>query len=365
MTMRQPPKPVIRKVRDFSVAGVAVFALAAIAAIPAGAATNGVATAQPVGVGPGYADVLPSPILGSTAVFAATMSVEGASAVNAYCLDSNLAYNGSTSATYTAGTQTSSNITNVSKAADVAANSATIGTPLTNPDAEAVAVQLAIWNLTDGYVFTAVPNADIVARATALVNGATALPQGIIGGNLKATTAQSGTSDTVTANLTDVGGAAIVNQTIFFTGPSGPQQATTDSQGNATVTFAARAGTETATWNGTLPAGTVLFPPGDTQRMVTTSPSPIVRTTTVNTAAVTTPTTTPPTTTPPATTPPATTPPATTPPATTPPATTPTASTPPKQLPYTGTWVHPYYLILALLTAVAAVVIRHKLRVKH
>jgi hypothetical protein len=337
--------------------GVLCATSAAVVALatPALAAPTGSATGSPAGLGPGYANVLTTPLLGTTDVYSDTLSVEGGAPVVVYCLDSTLAYDPSKSSVYTAGLQSATGITNVAKASFVAANSNQIATPLVDTNSEAVAVQLAIWHLTGGLDYSAVPNADIVARANALVAAAQPLAQGLTGATLTASTTQSGTKDTVTATLVDPQGQPLANQTLIFSGPTGPKTLQTDVSGHASVTFDAVAATESVTWNGQLPAGTVLVPPGQTQRIVTSQATPITRSATVDTADVTTTTTT--TTPPTSTTQPSATTPTTAPP-TTPQSTTPTSS----QLPYTGTWVHPYYLIIAALVALAAVLVRRKLR---
>lgn len=58
------------------------------------------------------------------------------------------------------------------KAADVAANHKDLGTALADAKAENAAAQLAIWSFTDNVDFSAVPNAEIVARANELVAAA-------------------------------------------------------------------------------------------------------------------------------------------------------------------------------------------------
>jgi hypothetical protein len=298
-------------------------------------------------------------LLGTTDVYSDTLAVEGATPVVVYCLDSTLVYDATTQSVYTAGLQSSASITDIAQAADLAANSAQIATPLADANAEAVAIQLAIWHLTGGLDFSTVPNANIVARANALVAAAQPLAQGLTGGVLTAASTQSGSTDSVTATLIDPQGNPLVNQNIVFAGPSGPQTVATDSSGAATVSFAAAAGTETATWNGQLPPGTVFFPPGATQRVVAASAVPITRSATATTADAATTTTTTPATTTPTTTPTPTTAPVT-------PTTTPASPTtaPAAQLPYTGTWVKPYYLVLAALLAAVGIFVRRRLRAR-
>lgn len=173
--------------------------------------------------------------------------------------------------------------------AAIAANSASLGTPLADRKAEAAAIQVAIWAVTDDIDYETIPNASIVARATELLTATTAAtftdPYRPELGNIRLAemkaTRPTATTNAIQVKVVDGDGAPLAGMDmVVYAGKPNPTtgyieveeaRATTDANGVATLT----GGTED--WAGrsidinletTVNAGTVLRPSVDQQMVV-------------------------------------------------------------------------------------------------
>lgn len=313
----------------------------------------GTVTATYGGVGIGYNKVLDGHAAGTL-----ILKVEGGDTVEAFCIDFNAEIEDNVTKPYTSATYATSGASNVAKAADIAIRHNQVAGKLSDQKAENTAAQLAIWKFTDGKDFKAVPNASIVARATALVAAAkdrAELPASFVLTTAATVTGEGDAAkDTVTTHVKTVGGKPVAGETVKFTVGSQVLSAKTDATGKASVSLDApdAATTLKVSLDTELPAGSVLVPSGK-QAMVTTEDAKVTKLGSVTLPAAPAPKPTP--TTPAPTTPAPTTPapthtveekPTTLPaPPTTvavPPTATPvppkviTKGEPPKQLPYTG-----------------------------
>lgn len=208
-------------------------------------------TGQPAGDGIGYNNVI-----GSEPVYSDVMRI-GAATVYDYCLVKADVY--VSSGTYSATTTASlSSIPNLAKALDIAANSSSLGTPLSVAAAEAVAIQLAIWYETSGFDYHVVPNSYIDNRVSALVSAATNLAPTRFGAALRPVVTRVGSTETVTLHLVDSAGHPYAGQSVTVTAPGYHGTLTSSAAGTIVVRGLRRAGTLAATWNAVLPAGTIM-----------------------------------------------------------------------------------------------------------
>lgn len=308
----------------------AAVLLSALPAFAAPIGNTGPATASPAGVGAGYNNVI-----NDHAANIQTVTVEGGDTVDTFCIEEGVVFNADGDAIYfSAPWAAATGTTEMAKVADIAVRSAEMGTPLADEHAEAAAVQLAIWKVGNGLDISGVPNASIVGRADALAAAAADYTQGpsSFALDIAAETDETNTVQVALSFTTD-DESPLADETITVTTPAGPVEVVTNADGNAALSFEAPAedGTVTATWSGTLPAGSVLLPPSDTdQKVITTTDADITRSAEATFAAAAVPTTTAP----PVTEPPTTEPPVTEPPATVP---APAPAPAPEELPYTGT----------------------------
>ena len=357
-----------------ALAGAIGAALISPTTAMAAGAVDGSATGAYASAGVGYNNVIDAHAAGSV-----ILKIEGGDSVEAFCLA--FAKDLATTGTYTATTHAKSGITNVGAAADLATMHKSIGTVLTDPRAENTATQLAIWSLTDAKSFKAVPNAEIVARATVLAAAhpeTFAATEGLSGLALEASVKTVGAlsgpltpKETLTVTATSDGSpvhvsvpvSAVVNGTTFTS---------TTVNGVAAIDIPAstKGGTITVTATSIVAAGTVMVPAGK-QPMVTASQAKITRVTTAVLPAytiVSVPKTVP--------TPPA---PVVTPvpvvPVATPvpvvPAAAPVVAPKPviisttpaaKTLPFTGGWAQPWMLVLAGAVTAGGVTARRRTR---
>lgn len=343
-----------RPVRLLALAAATMLSVGLIAG-PASAtptAPTGAATAHPAGFGAGYSSVINTDSDPATleAAVQFNQQVEGGDTVATYCINAPIAYDSATTTTYTSTTWSTSGATNVPKAATLAVSSSSIGTPLADANAEATAVQLAIWKITNNLDYSSVANAAITSRADVLVAGATDRVEAASAFTLDLTaTKTSSTEVALAVTFRTNTGTGQSGQSVIVTYPGGSQTVTTDTNGDASFSAAApaTAGTASATWSGVLPAGSAMVPPGATQPVITVANANITRAATaaVPAADVVTPTT--PTAQP------------------DPPAAQPTTPTTPKSggiLPNTGTWVLPVMLPLTLAVAVGGVLLMRRAR---
>jgi hypothetical protein len=352
----------------------AVSLLALTANVGSASATpqppTGPVTANWVSTGAGYSGVINidgDPDLESAVI--QNFKVEGRDTVGAYCIDPPVPFVSDSSVTYTSATWESTGKPNLSKVAFLATQSSTVPTPMADANAEASAVQLAIWSLTDNADIASVNNAAIRNRVAALLAAASTVSEQPSSFTLDIAAVQlDDTNVRLDVTFRTNSGAGQSGRPVTVTYPGGSKDVTTDASGNASFVIAApaSAGSATATWNGVLPAGSVIKPPSG-QALITITDANITRSATAAVpAARQTPTTVPPTTTPPA---PPTTAPGGSPVAPPQAAPNPDAATPvaqaaptPSELPYTGTWVSTPLVLAAALALSLGVWLRRRAR---
>jgi LPXTG-motif cell wall-anchored protein len=281
--------------RAGTVAAGTVFGLTALVG-PALAASESFGTAYPAGWGHGY-----NGVINNHAAAAWLMKVEGGSTVEVFCVDEPATYDDSPTTKYTATTWAESGRQNLAKASDIAANAGKRGTPLTDKNAEYAARQLAIWKFTNGTDYSKVNNAAIRNRATALVQTAQDGTEKASSAVVRMETAQTGSKDTITVHVTTADGKPMADQAVQVTGDGVSGKIETDANGAASLTVdAPEEDTDViATWNGVLPAGTVLVPAtAGAQKVMTSADAPITRSATATIAGAPAAPTTPPTVTP-------------------------------------------------------------------
>lgn len=265
---------------------------AALAAAPASAAHSPAPRATPaIGTPAGYGDGYNN-VIGSTGVFSHYMRV-GATKVFVYCLVQAKTY--ASSGTYHAVAPPP--VPNVALADDIAAHSATIGTPLADPNMEAVAIQLAIWHETGNFNIASVPNAQIDARANVLVAGATPLTPGILGETLAISIPRERTTDAARLAVIDTTGHRVAGQRVRVSAPGLSEVVVAGGDGNVYAEPLTHPGVLRASWSYTLPAGTVMETSSSAdQPLVTAAPAtvPASATARIAFARPTTPTTVPP-----------------------------------------------------------------------
>jgi hypothetical protein len=241
-----------------SLAAIFVVALCLLIGTPAQAAERPV-TALPDGYGNGYNNVI-----GDKGAFQRIFRV-GESKVAVYSLSFSRSVSMGRDIAYSATARRSTDINSVDRAADIAARSTRIGEPLPDPNAEAAAVQLAIWILTDGVdpAPTGTVNAPIRKRSEALVAAAVDLPGGrrelTIG--MSARVSGEGEARRLTIKASN-SSEPLVGVPVTVAVGNSTLEVRTNDDGVAIVKLAgASAGTEyQASFRWTLPAGTVLVP---------------------------------------------------------------------------------------------------------
>lgn len=163
------------KTRGGALRKVIIAALAAALAVPLGASTALAAPSGPgsvdgmpeySGPGNGYDGVIDGRAAGANIVKFGT----NGTTVETYCVQYDVPI--AKSGTFTPVGWAKSGIKNLPNVTSIVSNAAGIGTPLEDKDAEATAIQLAVWHYTDGVDVSTVPNPTIVARANALIDGA-------------------------------------------------------------------------------------------------------------------------------------------------------------------------------------------------
>lgn len=251
-------------------------------AVPAHADTS---SASWSGVAGGYDNV----IEGHSATVE-TFSIEGGDPVEAVCIQYGVPLN--EEATFHVVPRDQAGVNGAGRAAWVGAQHRFVGTPLDDPNLEAVATQLAAWTFTDGLTYTDenVNNQQVRDRVETLVDAAEHLSAPNSTFDLAVDVARDGATLVATATLTGDNDAPLAGQNVVFTltgDAEGEVEATTDALGKATVTSAdaTGAGTMTVSWVGALPAGAVLMPDDGSQAFVTTEPATLRRAATADFAA--------------------------------------------------------------------------------
>lgn len=341
------------------------LALAPTAAMAETPAPAGPATATYGGPGVGYNTVIEGRAAGTI-----RLQVEGDETIEVYCVQYGVDM--ATTGKYVAVAKPS--IKNLGKVADIAARHTQIGTKLSDPRAENVAAQLAIWTLTDAKDISKVPNAAIVKRAEQIAKGAKEVPGGPSGAVLTADVKVTGTGDdakdVVTAKVTTPDGVPMADQNVTLTLGEAKVSGKTGAAGTVVLTLDApeKASAAQLTLTTKVAAGTV-FDPGSKQAVISTEAAAITRVTPVQMLGEPTP--------PPAPSPTPThsaeetpspvptpthtvTPPATDTPKPDPTPTFDTKEPKPKELPYTGGWVAPWMFAAAVGAAGAGVALKRR-----
>jgi hypothetical protein len=254
--------------RRTTVAAAVLSVLALSSVTPAVAAERPV-TARADGYGNGYNNVV-----GDKGAFQ-RIFVVGDSRIPVYSLDFRRSVAMGAETTYSAVARRSSGVSQVDRAADIAVRSSRIGEVLSDANAEAAAVQLAIWMLTNELdpAPTGAVNAPVRKRAESLAASATAIPGGdrelTIG--MTARVSGSGEGRRLTVYVT-AAGAALVGIPVSVVVGNTTLDVRTNDDGVAIVKLAGvAAGTGyRATFRWSLPAGSVLVP-ADGAPVVTTS----------------------------------------------------------------------------------------------
>jgi hypothetical protein len=218
-----------------------------------------VVTARPDGFGNGYNNVV-----ADKGAFQRIFRV-GESRVIAYSLGFGRSVPMGESTVYSAVSRGSSGVRQVDKAADLAVRSSSIGEPLEDTNAEAAAVQLAIWMFTDGVdpAPTGLINAPLSRRAEELSRAATALA----GGNreitvgMSSTVSGSGDRRRLTVNISSGGQPlAGVPVSVEIAGSSLDIRSNDDGVAILRLTDNMAGERYRASFRWRLPAGTVLLP---------------------------------------------------------------------------------------------------------
>lgn len=205
----------------------------------------------------------------------------GESAVPVYALS----YSGSVptdpNIIYTASNLNKININNIGKISNLAANSSSYGKPLVDSNSEAVAVQLAIWKLSEGVDISSVGkiNVEILARANDLL-------EKIIKDNtemgveasLTISNQESKGSNTITIFL-KANGKPLASKKVMVFARETKIEVITNTEGIAMARLPGFATVTdvSASFRWSLPAGIVLVP-STGKSVITASPSTIVTT---------------------------------------------------------------------------------------
>lgn len=310
-------------------AAVAGLALVLGVASPAYAVPAGTVSATWVSEAHGYAAVYGDGPNKTNAV-SQNLKIEDGAIVEVYCVDIDKGFDNN--AAFTASARSGSSIPNLGRSAWIAKNSSTVAGALSDPDLESVAVQLAVWKLTNNIdlVPSKVGNrTDVVDRSNALVAAATELPEGLTGATIVLTAQPVGQKIQIIVTVQNPAGAPLSGKGVVITAAGQTFNATTDNAGHVYKEIdPITSGDKTikATFTGTLAAGTLLVPSNGSQPVITTGDVTFVRSASTTAPDVTVPANTP-TTQAPATTVPSATP-------TTAPVSAPQTTA--TQLPYTG-----------------------------
>lgn len=222
-------------------------------------ATQRVVTARPDGFGNGYNNVV-----ADKGAFQRIFRV-GESRVIAYSLEFGRSVPMGESTVYSAVPRGSSGVRQVDKAADLAARSSSIGEPLEDTNAEAAAVQLAIWMITDGVdpAPTGLINAPLSRRAEELARAASALAGGSREITVGMTSKISGSGDRrrLTVNISSGGQPlAAVPVTVEIAGSRLDIRSNDDGVAILRLTDDMAGERYRASFRWRLPAGAVLLP---------------------------------------------------------------------------------------------------------
>lgn len=225
--------------------------------------------------GDGWSDIYTGPEAGARAGAGTEyFTIEGTADVEAYCVDATTLLNESDGAKYQLKGVADETVTNARRAAYIAINHETLGSPLADKSDEAAATQFAIWKLTNNIDLTKLV-ADLQARANEILAaaGTEAVPAAPALHTL--TIASASTEEHVVATATLLGdGAASPDEEVVFTSDLNGDgdtsddgetvTATTGAEGKAIAEFPLPAPGDTrnvtATWNGVIPAGSLLQP---------------------------------------------------------------------------------------------------------
>ena len=244
------------KFRSFSV--LLLTAIMLLGTAPANAAELS-ATGSPYGYGNGYKNVLQ----GKDA-FQRIFKV-GVSTVPVYSTSFKGSVPTDPSMKFQAASRAKSGLSNVSKAADVAARSGSIGTVMADANSEAVAVQLAIWRIIEGTDIKPVGaiNAPILQRAEELVENASAVntPERAVAVDIKASHVKRSDGISITVVLY-ANGKPLAGEYVSVKAGSSTLRVLTNDSGVALAKFPGIKATTSvrASFNWTLPGGTVLVP---------------------------------------------------------------------------------------------------------
>lgn len=248
-------------------------ALLSALALPATAFAAGEVVGKNAGDGRGYNNVIDG-----NAANTHYVKIEDGDTVEVYCIDYATDYNETEGIEFKSTTRTAAGIPNLGKVASIVVGSGSIGTPLSDANSEVVAVQLAVWKLTNNTDYSKVNNTAIRDRATALLAGATERPEADSSANLTVTSEIKGTEVILTAKLATADGTPLADEEIDVTAPGKSETLTTDAAGEATLTVPAPkdAANATFTYQGVLPAGSILAPSSG-QKVITTAPAKYTR----------------------------------------------------------------------------------------
>jgi LPXTG-motif cell wall-anchored protein len=164
-------KHINRPVRILSAASLSLAVFAFAAGPVSAAPTTWVDSFTFSNPGDGLTGVVPGP---DDVKYPAGSYVMNSDSVNVTAYDVSFPIRTDTSTKFTPTAWGSSGVTDIGKAADIAARHDSIGTPYTDPRWEAAATGLAIWSVTNGVDPQSTGNAKFAERAEALVAGATA-----------------------------------------------------------------------------------------------------------------------------------------------------------------------------------------------
>lgn len=185
-----------------------------------------------VGAGDGYDFVIDGRSAGFNIV---TLDALDDGDLETYCLQYGVP--AATSGTFSDVDWADSGIKDVDIAAYIAANHASIGTPLGDQHSEAAATQLAIWSHTDSVDYTSVPNADIVARAAVLAATTSTLTEPVNAGDdahLNVVTSDAGAGQVaLTVTVTDADGDVVPGAKVRVSDGDGDDVLTADASGVA------------------------------------------------------------------------------------------------------------------------------------
>lgn len=237
----------------------ALAALLTFSSAGAASAADLAATGSPYGYGNGYKNVLQ----GKDA-FQRLFKV-GGSEIPVYSTSFRGSVPTDPQMRFQAVTRAQSNLGNVAKAADVAARSSSIGSPLADPNSEAVAVQLAIWRLVENTDIKPVGqiNAPILQRAEELVESASTVNTPERASSVRIDLRYEKTADGGRAQVTlSAAGKALAGEYVTVKAGRTSLRLLTNDAGVALARLPKFSKTTTvkASFTWSLPAGSVLVP---------------------------------------------------------------------------------------------------------